>query len=128
MSRPYHEPYDPEDIFDRADADERRARREEAQKLNAERDAVEAEQAARRSASARVNSMRANARILLSEYHAAGVEPMQTRPDGTPTVSLSLLRSMGWTIVQIDDRNVLVAPAARPTKPGKQRQDYDQSS
>lgn len=128
MARPFHEPLEPEDIFDRAEAQERRARIEAARADNEVMARHEAEQEALRKENARVNMQRANEALLVHEYERAGVEPLATNGRGVPTVSLALLRSFGWTIEQVGERNMLIAPAVRQTKPGKQRQDYDQSS
>lgn len=128
MVRQFHEPYEPEDIFDRAEAQERRARIDAARADHEVMARHEAEQEAVRKESAHLNSLRANDMLLRHEYERAGVEPLKTNGSGVPTVSLSLLRSMGWTIEQVGERNMLIAPAERQTKPGKQRQDYDQSS
>lgn len=124
----YSEPIEPEDIFDRAEAQERRARIEAARADHEIMTRHEAEQEAIRKESARVNLMRANEALLVNEYERAGVEPLQTNGRGVPTVSLALLRSFGWTIERVGEQNMLVAPAARQEKPRKQRQDYDQSS
>lgn len=48
-------------------------------------------------------------RAVISEYQAAGVEPVV---DGSGMVtSLSLLKSLGWTVEEIGNKTVLVAPA-----------------
>jgi hypothetical protein len=120
--------YEPEDIFDRAEAAERRARIEQAQRDHETLTKYEAEQAAIRKEKARQLSMRANASIMIEEYRRAGVEPLATNGDGVPLVSLALLRWQGWTIEHDGYRNVLVAPSASPQQPRKSRADYDSNS
>jgi hypothetical protein len=43
-------------------------------------------------------SHRANLSVLFDEYHRAGVSAPSVTADGIPTVSLSLLISLGWSI------------------------------
>lgn len=98
-----------EDIFDRAEAEERRARVQAARELNAARDAQEAAQAEARRQKATAYTMMVNERHRRAEYRGRGVEPpmiggVQTR------ASLSLLLSVGWRIEQQMGRNVLVPP------------------
>lgn len=126
--RQFSAPREPEDIFDRQEASERRARIEQAQQDHAALLKYEAEQIAIRQKSARQLSMRANASIMLLEYQRSGVEPLAVNDDGVPLVSLALLRWQGWTIEHDGLRNVLVAPPASPQTPRKSRSDYDQSS
>lgn len=120
--------YEPEDIFDRAEAAERRARIEQAQRDHEALTKYEAEQAAIRKEKARQLSMCANASIMIAEYRRAGVEPIATNGEGVPLHSLAFLRWAGWTIEQIGDRNVLVAPPTAPQHQRKSRSDYDQNS
>lgn len=133
MSRSFHEPSDPFDIFERQAGEERRHRLEEARVRNAEFDAIEAAAAAERKEKARLFSLSVSKRKVAEQYIAAGVDPVQVDDEGHPTVSLSLLLSMGWTIGQQPDgfgefHNVLIRPPSAPPRERKSRADYDQSS
>lgn len=120
--------YEPEDIFDRQEAAERRARIEAAERKNAEVAAEDARLAAERKESARQLSMRANASVLITEYVKAGVEPLAVNGDGVPTVSLGFLLYQGWEVREISGVKKLIAPIPEPVRPRKTRADYDQSS
>ncbi len=98
-----------EDIFQRAEAKERRNRIEAARELNAARDAQEAAQEAARRAAATAKTMIFNERNRLSEYRARGVSP-PVISGVTTRSSLALLLSVGWRIEQQMGRNVLVPP------------------
>ena len=49
-------------------------------------------------------------KMILSEYQSAGIKPVYGA-DGVTLCSLSLLRSLGYTVQEIGDERVLVAPA-----------------
>ena len=86
--------------------------------------AIEVEQAARRKAQADELSMRANESVRVTEFAQAGVEP----PDGM-RVSLPLLLSIGWTIVEIDGARKLVRPQDKPKpRARKTREQYAEES
>lgn len=51
-----------------------------------------------------------NGRMMLDEYRRADVEPLSLDEDGHPNTPLDSLRWLGWTIEQVDGRNVLVEP------------------
>lgn len=99
-----------DDLVDRIAGGERDARMAAA----VERNARIAEEDARRAAEVKrsndENSRVANARALLREYAAAGVRPPRVDADGVPTVSLSMLRMMGWTVESFGGEGVLVRP------------------
>ena len=88
----------------------------------AELDAVNVKQAAERKVAADQRSMEANRIQLLGEYEAAGVYPPFTDDSGKPTISLSLLKRLGWRIESFgSDGYSLVPPGWRA--PIMQRQD-----
>lgn len=76
----------------------------------------EHEQAARRKAEADALSSRANVSAMLKEYQQHGVEPPFTKPDGSPKFSLGFLLKIGWDIMRVGEKNVLVSPIAAKGK------------
>lgn len=93
---------DDDDMIDRVvareDAERRAFARDRARSVAAAATAqaeVEREELAMRAAgTARENTRR----FVMQEYVNAGVEPLEVDAEGCPTVSLSLLLTMGWTI------------------------------
>lgn len=122
--RSWHDPIDPFDLFERQAAEAEAARLAEAKEKS--RLVLEAVARERAEAVARCAkwTAEANRRALLGEYQRAQVKPPFVDADGRPTVSLTLLRWMGWTIEPIGDRNVLVAPAATAETQRRRREDY----
>lgn len=86
---------------------------------------AQAEAARRRKAEADILTVRANDAARLREFAAAGLEP----PIGFST-SLSLLLQIGWKIVEVDGRKVLMRPIANPAAPAprKTREQYAEES
>ncbi len=125
--RSFNEPWEPEDIFDRAEAAERRARMDDIKERNAMIAAQDAAAEAERKESARLFSLRANADQIIEQYHAAGVEPVAVNDDGVPFFSLSMLLKNGWTIEEVNGIPKLIAPPKSTVK-RKSRIDYDQNS
>ena len=124
MRRDFHEPYEPEDVFERQEAAERRAKIESARAEHEAFEKHEAELAAARKETARLFTLGANDRIRLCEYDAYGVEPPVI--NGVPTrSSLPLLLSIGWTIEETSEGRALVPPPVIPQHKRKRRQDYD---
>lgn len=122
MRRDFHDPWEPEDIFDREEAARRRADREAAIARNNEIIEQEAAQEAQRKEDFRLFALRVNGDQVTAQYLAAGVEPLEVNDEGVPRTSLSLLLSIGWTIVEISGLKKLVAPPARPAP--RRREDY----
>lgn len=80
----------------------------------AELDVVNVKHAAERKVAADQRSMEANRIQLLGEYEAAGIYPPFTDDSGKPTISLSLLKRLGWRIENFgSDGNSLVPPGWR---------------
>ncbi|MHB8272002.1 hypothetical protein [Bradyrhizobium sp.] len=120
MRRDFHEPWEPEDVFASQEAADRRAKIESARAEHEAFEKHEAELAAERKETARLFSLGANERLRLAEYDLHGVTPPVL--NGVPTKSsLPLLRSLGWTIEEIDGKRTLIQPAARNRKT---REDY----
>ncbi len=85
----------------------------------AARDSAEA---AKRRASADELSRRANEAILAREYRELGLTPPFVDGAGAPSVSLSMLLSLGWTVGKGEaGGNVLVRPPAAPAETKEQR-------
>jgi hypothetical protein len=53
--------------------------------------------------------------LILAEYQSAGIKPV-VGADGVTLCSLSLMRSLGYTVQEIGDERVLVAPAKESAK------------
>ena len=127
MPRSFHEPIDHDDIFERAEAEERRARMASVLARNEEIAKQDAEAAAIRKLAADELSARANASARLREFERHGVKPPII--DGVETKSsLSLLMQLGWTIENLLGQNKLIAPPPAEPRPRKRREDYDQNS
>lgn len=126
--REFSEPWQPEDIFDRQEAAERRARIEQSQADHAAMLKHEAEQAAARKIKAVDLSRRANESFLNHEYSSNGVTPPWTNGSGVPTVSLSLLKWMGWRVENYSGQATLVEPMATREHARRRKEDYDGSS
>jgi hypothetical protein len=108
--RSFSEPWEPEDIFDRQEAAERRAYLDRLKERNAATAAQEAAAEAARHESARQFTLETTRRAIRRDYEQAGVEPLQVDANGVPTVSLPLLLSMGWTVVDFNGERQLVRP------------------
>lgn len=72
--------------------------------------AHEREQEAERKARADATTKRANHLALMQEYRQAGVAPPILNDDGTPSLSLSMLLQLGWSIETIEDSVTLIRP------------------
>ena len=117
--RSFNEPWEPEDIFDRQEAAERRAYLDRLKERNAATAAQEAAAEAARHESARQFTLETTKRAIRRDYEQAGVTPLQVGGDGTPTVSLPLLLSMGWKVVEFNGERQLVRPnRERPSPRG----------
>lgn len=118
------------DMFELQHADEKRARLEEAKRLNTERAEQDAREEAERKESLLKFSKIGHRRQLLAQYREAGVEPPLVTEDGTPRVSLTMLLSIGWTIAEVFGEKMLVRPPVDPqeTMPRRKREDYEQST
>lgn len=118
---------DPHDFFDRADAEDRRARVAAATVENERVRALEAEADEARRERGRIFSLRANARLLADQYRDAGMTPPLVNGAGEPRCSLTLLLSVGWTIeedeVSGEVRRTLVPPPAAPARRSRERND-----
>jgi hypothetical protein len=93
--------------------------------------ARDAEEAAKRKASADELSRRANASALAGEYRTFGLAPPLAGGDGAPRVSLSMLLSIGWTIAKVEGAgNVLVRPppAVKETKEQRMAREKDMNT
>lgn len=102
---------DEHDLFDREEAARRMQLREEMQKkADAER-AKEEEAAAVRRDRSTTFTRQANKAALLRQYELAGVTPPAVDADGCPTCSLTMLKSLGWSVEEVGDRMELIAPA-----------------
>lgn len=111
MPRDFSDPWEPEDVFDRAEAADRRARIEASREANAARLEQEEIQNAQRKIKADALTIRARDSVLIHEYASQGLTPPFTNGEGVPTVSLALLRQMGWTVEEeFGGRRVLVKP------------------
>lgn len=128
MPRDFSDPWEPEDIFDRQEAAERRARIDRVQAEHATMLKHDAKQAELRKIKAQDLSRRANESFLNHEYSSAGVTPPWTNGNGVPTVSLSLLKQMGWRVENYSGQATLVEPMARREHIRRSKEDYDQSS
>ena len=111
MPRDYYEPtsYD-DDLFEAEEAAKRADRRKQAEKAGDALAAEEARQAAALRARIDERAAETNRRQVIAEYQAAGVEPLRVDGNGRPTVSLSMLLRIGWTIENISGKNVLIYP------------------
>lgn len=99
-----------DNLFDRDEAERRRAERAALIEAGRQRAAdVEAIDAAAKER-ARQFTLSSNARNVLREYTAAGVAPLIVDGDGVPTCTLSLLLRLGWTVEGRSDGPVLVQP------------------
>lgn len=83
--------------------------------------AEERAEEAKRAAKATARTLDNNRRQLLAEYERAGVEPPFVDENGKPTMSLSMLLRLGWSIKQISiehvgDERVLLKPAQQQHK------------
>lgn len=126
--REFSEPWEPEDIFDRQHAAERRARIEQSQADHAALLKHDAEQTVLRKIKGDDLSRRANESFLNYEYSSSGVTPPSTNGNGIPTVSLSLLKWMGWRIENYSGQATLVEPMAQREHVRRRKEDYDSSS
>jgi hypothetical protein len=121
--RSFNEPWEPEDIFDRQEAAERRAYLDRIKEQNDALAAQEAAAEAVRHESARQFTLETTRRAIRRDYEQAGVTPLQVGGDGTPTVSLPLLLSMGWTVVEFNGERQLVR--TNHERPPSERVDHD---
>jgi len=129
MPRNFSEPWEPEDIFDQQEAAERRRRMDAIAEHNAILAAQEAAADAARQAENVARVKAAHARTIIGQYQAAGVEPLAVDANGVPLLSLSMLISMGWSIVAIEGENYLVKPQhIKPPESRKRKADYDQGN
>lgn len=127
MPRDFSGPWEPEDVFEHAEAAEHRARIDEAKTRNAEIAKQEAEQETQRKEESRAFTLETNERLRLSEFRFHGVQPPMI--DGVPTrSSFHMLTSLGWTVEEVFGSKQMVAPPAPATVTRKRREDYDQSS
>ncbi len=127
MPRDFSEPWEPEDIFDRTEARERRARIDAAKEYNEAVLAQEAAAEAVRKESSRVFTLETNERLRLSEFRAHGVAVPVIAGEPTKS-SFHMLVSLGWTIAEVFGQRQMIAPAAEAPRPRKRREDYDQNS
>lgn len=95
-----------DEVADQEAAERRRVALQEAQARIAQDEKAAAERAQKDTE----RTLRFNRVLLLREYEIAGVRPPFTDEDGSPRVSLTLLRSFGWEVQNISGENVLVAP------------------
>ena len=106
-----------DNLFDRDEAERRRAERaaliEAGRQRSVEIEAIEAAAKER----ARQFTLASNARNVLREYAAAGVAPPLIDAEGVPTCTLGLLLRLGWTVEGRSDGPVLVGPP-RPENKG----------
>lgn len=114
---------DPLDIFDHAEETLRRESLDAARERNKILDAQVAQEKAERQAKADALSRRANQSVLVTEYVRAGVDPISVNDDGIPTVSLSFLISIGWTIEDFGGRRTLVKPPMPEPRPRRKNHD-----
>jgi hypothetical protein len=122
--RDFSDPWEPEDIFDRQAAAEQRAKMDaaaERNRIEAERDAAETR---KRKEHMDWFTLASAARRRLKDYEHAGVEPLELDANGSPTVTLSMLFWLGWTIESISGQNVLVRPQTSQQYQRKSRDDY----
>lgn len=114
MPRHFSEPFEPEDLFEADTARELRRRRDEERAEWRRRAEQMAADDAMREAEARGNarllSNVANRSVLEAEYRRAGVQAIATDASGMPTVSLSLLLQLGWSVHDLSGEAVLVWP------------------
>lgn len=96
-------------MFDRDVAADRRRQREEERALAVERTKQSEVQEAVIAARGREFMAETSQRLILAEYHAAGIAP---RP-GT-LVSIRTLMTLGWTIEDVGQDRILVAPPKQP--------------
>jgi hypothetical protein len=125
--RDFSEPWEPEDIFDREEAARRRRVRDDMIVRNAAITAQEEAAEAARQADLAARRRQAGAEEIVGQYQAAGVKPLAVNADGVPLVSLSMLLSMGWTVVQFEGAATLVQPQ-HIAPPRKKRGDYDENT
>jgi len=127
MPRSFNEPWEPEDIFDREEAAARRQRMNEMMERNAVLAAQEEAAEERRRAESSARARQANNETIINQYRAAGVQPLSTNADGVPLVSLTMLLSMGWKVIEFEGEPTLVRPQ-HTSPPRKRREDYDDSN
>lgn len=87
-----------DDLIAGVDGDERAERLARILDRNAELSKAEQERAARIKLESDRRAKIGHARSLLREYEAAGVAPPFTTEEGVPTVSLSMLLMIGWSV------------------------------
>lgn len=126
--REFSDPWEPEDIFDRQAAAERRAKIEQAQADHAAMLKHDADQAALRKVKADDTSRRANESFLNHEYSSHGITPPWTNGAGVPTVSLSLLKWMGWRVENYSGQATLIEPMAGREQIRRRKEDYDNNT
>lgn len=97
--------HDEESIFTYEEQAARRAERAHKFAEGLEQERVEEERRAAARARVIELSLKINRRQVLAEYTAAGVEPLPGS-----SASLSLLRSLGWTVQEIEGKPTLVKP------------------
>lgn len=95
-----------DDMIEQDAAERRRVALQEAEARNAQ----EAEAAKVRAQNATERTMKNNRILLLRDYELAGVRPPFTYDDGTPRMSLPMLRKLGWEVQNISGEAVLVEP------------------
>lgn len=117
------------DMFELEHEKERQARLEQIKANNIVRERQEAERHAEVMESLWVRTKSSNEQQLLAQYREAGVEPPLVNAEGIPTVSLTLLLSMGWTIGDyLGERKLLRPFESIAPGPRRSREDYEQST
>lgn len=126
MTRHFSEQtFDPEDLFDANTAAQIRRDRERERAEIAKAVQQENEREAARLAGIKQRndelSKRSNARLRTHEFAAAGVDAPYVDFDGVPTISLSFLLSIGWSIRNVSGMNVLMKPTGTRPEPRETR-------
>jgi hypothetical protein len=112
----YRDTFELEDIFDREEAQRRRVLADTVRARAAEIDAEETAKQAIAKARSTEFTLRNRNDVLCEQYRAAGVEPVHVNSEGVPTVSLTLILSIGWTIQEVDGEKRLFLPSAPPAR------------
>lgn len=109
--RDYFDPgsYD-DDLFEAEAAKKRAADRAKAEAAQLDATNAQLKFAAQLKARMDERAAETNRRQLIAEYQAAGVEPPMTDGNGKPTVSLSMLLRMGWSLENISGQPTLIRP------------------
>lgn len=121
------EPNDPFagfDLFQREEEERRLERRQEARRNAEAQRAAEEEKLEALRVSAAAFQQRANAAILIRDYHAAGVEPPNLDADGVPTASLGMLLKVGWRLEPAEYGEVRLVPPGNFKSDDEGERDY----